>query len=107
TVYARDAVMIELPAPEMLLAMKIDASQRRGRRDGLDIPYLLAGAGITRMADAERLYEEFYPGDELTPRTYRILQGAVTSSKRLDVTVTEPEEIGAQIDNARRSLRGQ
>lgn len=61
---------IVVASPEALLAMKLHATQHRGNRDIGDVAKLLAIVGISSVADAERLYGEFYPGDEFTSRTH-------------------------------------
>ena len=99
-IYSRDKVTIEVPSPEMLLAIKIDAAQRRGRRDGIDLPHLLAAAGVSNTGDAERIYEDFYPGDDLTERTYLILDAAVRHAMALDTHLLKPEQVGAEIQEA-------
>jgi predicted nucleotidyltransferase len=49
--------------------MKLHAVQHRGNRDIADVAKLMTIVGISSVDDAERLYGEFYPGDEFTART--------------------------------------
>jgi hypothetical protein len=48
---------------QAMLAMKMRAS--RGRRDEDDLSFLLGECGITTVADAVTLYEEYFPEDPL------------------------------------------
>lgn len=79
TVHDDGRVVIQIAAPETLLAMKLHAAQRRGNRDAGDLAILLPHCGITTAESAEELYEAYYPGDGLTQRTtelvHRLLAG--------------------------------
>lgn len=66
TMYDQDGIVIQVASKESLLAMKLRAN--RPGRDTRDIRLLLALCGVTSLEDAEELYEDFYPGDGLTPR---------------------------------------
>jgi len=55
----RRDVLVQIAAPDMLLAMKLRAS--RGRRDAEDIDFLLERCGIESVNDALALYEHYYP----------------------------------------------
>jgi hypothetical protein len=66
TIYDQDGIVIQVASKEALLAMKLRAN--RPGRDTRDIRLLLGLCQITTLEDAEDLYEEFYPGDSLTPR---------------------------------------
>ena len=57
-----------------LLAMKMRSS--RGRRDEVDIKFLLDKCGITSVDGALALYEEYFPEDELTDRAVPMLRHA-------------------------------
>lgn len=82
TVFDADGIVIQVAAKEALLAMKLRAN--RPGRDTNDIRQLLALCEITTLADAEDLYEDFYPGDSLTDRAVgmveRILAAGLPSS---------------------------
>lgn len=67
-------VSIVVASAEALLAMKLHATQHRGNRDIGDVAKLLAIVGVASVAEAERLYGEFYPGDEFTARTYERIE---------------------------------
>ncbi|MCK3769012.1 DUF6036 family nucleotidyltransferase [Microbacterium aerolatum] len=91
TIYDRDGVVIQVASKEALLAMKLRAN--RPGRDVDDIRQLLALCDITTLAEAEELYEDFYPGDGLEDRAVgiveRILAGGlpteVPSPGRIDL----------------------
>ena len=82
TVFDADGILIQVAAKEALLAMKLRAN--RPGRDTNDIRQLLALCEINTLADAEDLYEDFYPGDSLTDRAVgmveRILAAGLPSS---------------------------
>ena len=67
TLYAESGVTVEVASPETLLAMKLRAG-RRGRDSG-DVRKLLGVCEISDFSSAERLYEDFYPGDALPDRS--------------------------------------
>ncbi|MDR2321966.1 MAG: hypothetical protein LBE60_10000 [Microbacterium sp.] len=75
TLHKDDTVTIEVASIETLLAMKLHAAQRRGARESADLMDLLPLAGLATVDDAEALYGEFYPGDEFTERTARLVRG--------------------------------
>lgn len=66
TIYGQDGIVIQVASKEALLAMKLRAN--RPGRDTRDIRLLLSLCEILTLEGAEELYEEFYPGDSLTPR---------------------------------------
>ena len=72
TVFDADGILIQVAAKEALLAMKLRAN--RPGRDTNDIRQLLALCEINTLADAEDLYEDFYPGDSLTDRAVGMLE---------------------------------
>ncbi|WP_426625360.1 hypothetical protein ACPPVW_04655 [Leifsonia sp. McL0607] len=57
--------------------MKIFAAQKRGRRELEDLEVLIPAIGLTTVDEVEELFEAFYPGDELTERTARIIQAVL------------------------------
>jgi len=61
----------------MLLAMKLHAG-RRGR-DEDDIAVLMAIVRVSTLADAEELYESFYPGEALLGRSIRIVETIIAA----------------------------
>lgn len=71
TVYDRDGITIQVASKEALLAMKLRAN--RPGRDTRDIRLLLGLCGMTTIAEAEALYEEFYPGDSLSDRAIHMV----------------------------------
>ena len=58
-----------------LLAMKMRAS--RGRRDEVDIKFLLDKCGISSVDEALALYEEYFPEHELPDRAVPMLRYAL------------------------------
>lgn len=77
TIYDSDGVTVQVANAETLLAMKVYAAQKRGRRELEDLEVLIPAVGLTSVDDVEDLYESFYPGDELTERTARIIQAVL------------------------------
>ena len=73
----------------MLIAMKLNAAQRRARREYEDLRVLLAERGIRTPAEAEVLFEDFYPGDGLNDAAYRILGIALENPNRPEVRAPE------------------
>jgi hypothetical protein len=58
-----------------LLAMKMRAS--RGRRDEVDIEFLLQACRVSTVDEALAVYEEYFPEDELPERAVPMLQHAL------------------------------
>ena len=77
TIYDADGVTVEVADAETLLAMKVYAAQKRGRRELEDLEVLIPAVGLTTVDEVEDLYESFYPGDELTERTAVIVQAVL------------------------------
>lgn len=71
TIYDRHGIVIQLAAKEALLAMKLRAN--RPGRDTRDIRLLLGLCRMTTLAEAETLYEDFYPGDSLSDRAVQMV----------------------------------
>jgi len=76
TLYAGAGVTVEVASAEALLAMKLRAG-RRGR-DTSDVRKLLGLCQIAHLADAESLYEDFYPGDALPDRSLAMVMSIFT-----------------------------
>lgn len=74
-VFKVGSVEVVVADERTLLAMKMRAS--RGRRDEIDIQFLLRKCGITSVDDALLLYEEYFPEDELPARAAPMLQHAL------------------------------
>jgi len=58
-----------------MLAMKMRAG--RGSRDRADINFLVKRSGITSVAEALDLYDEYFPEDPLPDRTLPLLDEAI------------------------------
>ncbi len=86
TLHDSDGVVIQTASPEMLLAMKLRAAERRGIRDLGDVAVLLSVCGIRTPDAAEELLNEFFPGEDLSPKTYErvgsILSAPLPSPQR-------------------------
>lgn len=74
TLYDAGGIVVQAGSPAMLLAMKLRAVERRGLRDIDDVAVLLTVNGIETADDAEDLLNEFFPGEDLSPRTYERVQ---------------------------------
>jgi hypothetical protein len=72
SLYDDDTISIWIATPSCLLAMKLRAA-RRGRDDE-DVAVLLATLDIRTVADAERIFEEHYPGELPPDRAYSMLE---------------------------------
>lgn len=71
TIYDEGGITIQVASKEVLLAMKLRAN--RPGRDTRDIRLLMGLSGMTTLAEAEALYEEFYPGDSLSDRATQMV----------------------------------
>lgn len=89
TVYSYGNVTVKVASLDMLIAMKLNAAQRRARREYDDLRVLLAERGITTDTEAEELFEEFYPGDGLNDTAYRIVGIALENPEH--AAVRRPE----------------
>jgi hypothetical protein len=65
--------IVEVASPTALLAMKLRAFERRGRRDLNDVLQLLPLSGATSATEVEQLFEEYFPGDALKTTTIEFL----------------------------------
>ncbi|MFD1722411.1 nucleotidyl transferase AbiEii/AbiGii toxin family protein [Amnibacterium endophyticum] len=91
TVYDDHQVLVQIASPETLLAMKLHAAQRRGNRDARDLAVLLPHCGIATTDDAEQLYEDYYPGDALTPRTLQLVDQILAAAPTTPSTPPPPD----------------
>lgn len=73
TVREMDGLTIQVGSSRMLLAMKLRAMERRPRRDAPDVRALIVACGVEDADEAERLLSEYFPGEELSPRTYETI----------------------------------
>jgi hypothetical protein len=88
TIYDEDGIVIQVGSPRMLLAMKLLAVEKRPLRDADDVAILLSVVGIQTAADADDLLEEFYPGDNLSPKTYALVEHLLADPIPAPVTPT-------------------
>jgi hypothetical protein len=68
--------------------MKLLAVEKRPLRDADDVAVLLSVVGIQTAADADDLLEEFYPGDNLSPKTYALVEHLLADPIPAPVTPT-------------------
>lgn len=79
TIYDEDGVRIQIATPEMLLAMKLYAAEKRHLREAEDLAVLLHATGIETVDEAERLYGEFYPGDAFSARLLELVSAILAA----------------------------
>lgn len=84
TLYDQDGILIQAASPAMLLAMKLRAFERRGLRDADDVAVLLAVLEIQTADEAEDLLNEFFPAEDLSPRTFDRVQ-RILNARPLDL----------------------
>ena len=87
TIHHDDLVTIEVAPADALLAMKLKAS--RPGRDTDDIRQLLAVCGIHSVEAADALFTQFFPGDSLTDRAWRMVE-CILAAGPLTPPVTPP-----------------
>lgn len=96
TLYDHDGIVIQAASPAMLLAMKLRAMERRGPRDADDVAALLATLDIRTAEDAEALLNEFFPGEDLTPRTFGRVQALLGNGRSLSITRPDAPDFSGQ-----------
>lgn len=84
-IHEDDVVSIQVASAETLLAMKLHATQSRRLREVDDLMSLLPTCHVATVEEAEALYSDFYPGDEFTPSTAKIVRAV------LDAGPTTPD----------------
>jgi hypothetical protein len=89
TVYEEADIVIQVASVQTLLAMELRAN--RPGRDTDDIRQLLALCEITTVDGADSLYREFYSGDSLSDRAWRMVV-AIFENGPLEKPIT-PEPI--------------
>ncbi|WP_221583763.1 nucleotidyl transferase AbiEii/AbiGii toxin family protein [Microbacterium sp. G2-8] len=82
TIHQDGDVLIQVASPAMLLAMKLMAVARRPRRDADDVATLLAVNEICTADEADELFGEFFPGDEMTPKAYEVVEALLAQGVR-------------------------
>ena len=91
TVHDADGVIVQVADSETLLAMKVFAAQTRSRRELEDLEALIPLVGLRTVDEIEALYESFYPGDEFTERTARLVQAVLDLQAPPPPTPSRPE----------------
>jgi len=77
-VYIRRCRVVLVARPELLLAMTLCAG--RGLRDAGDIDRLLEACGITSVAGAKRLFDRFYPAEDIAAPAMRQLHARLAGT---------------------------
>lgn len=90
TIYDKHGIVIQVAAKEALLAMKLRAN--RPGRDTRDIRLLLGLCDMTTIAEAEALYEDFYPGDGLSDRALQMVT-AILANGPIDAPDAPPRPV--------------
>lgn len=73
-IYRGDSVTVYVAPPDVLLAMKLNAYERRTDADADDIEGLIPIVGITSVDEADELVERYFPGDSVGVKTERFLR---------------------------------
>ncbi|WP_285135542.1 hypothetical protein [Microbacterium sp. lyk4-40-TSB-66] len=82
TLYDQDGIVVQAASPAMLLAMKLRALERRGPRDADDVAVLLLVLEIRTAEEAEDLLNDFFPAEDLTPRTFERVRRILDAGPR-------------------------
>lgn len=82
TLHDEGGVLVQAASPRMLLAMKLMAVMKRPLRDADDVAILLAVNEVGSADEAEAVLEEFFPGDNLPPKTYALVQALIEQGAR-------------------------
>ncbi|MGM7697285.1 hypothetical protein [Microbacterium sp. A84] len=77
-------VIVEVATAETLLAMKLNATLRRGRREADDLTILLPLCGIMSLDDAETLFGDYYAGEEFNARAVAVVEYALTHARAVE-----------------------
>lgn len=91
TIYQNDDVLIQVALPDMLLAMKLHAAQKRDLREAGDLAVLLSATGIDAAEDAERLYSDFYPGEGFTIRLFTLVETILAAPRGVKPALQTPD----------------
>ncbi|MEI6230659.1 MAG: hypothetical protein WCP81_07995 [Actinomycetes bacterium] len=86
------SVVLQVANTDALLAMKLNAARAR---DTADIAWLLGALKITDFEVAERIFEEYYPGDALKPVAQERLKFALESNAQTADELRRPELVRA------------
>ena len=86
------SVVLQVANTDALLAMKLNAARAR---DTADIAWLLSALKITDFEVAERIFEEYYPGDALKPAAQERLKFALEKNAQALDEYRRPEVVRA------------
>lgn len=81
TVFESDSLLVQVPSPEYLLAMKLHAS--RGERDLEDATKLYNEAGYTKPQEGVELLARSYPASMLLPRHRYVVEEVAQRAEAL------------------------
>lgn len=81
TVFDHGRVIVDVATPETLLAMKLHAVNRRGRREQHDLAVLLPLCDVGTVDQAESHYGDYYPGDTFTTRAVAVIEAALSEPR--------------------------
>jgi len=68
-IYQSEKVTIFVAPPDLLLAMKLNAYEKRTEADADDIVGLLPIVGVASLESADTLIDRYFPGDSVGTRT--------------------------------------
>ena len=115
TVFESEALLVQVPSPEYLLAMKLHAA--RDDRDLNDAAQLYNRAGYTTPEQGVELLSRSYPPAMLTVRhryvPYEVaeraaaLRAAATVAKRDHTRTTRAGQIAAKVSDAKNATKGE
>ncbi|MCJ1697046.1 hypothetical protein MT349_14785 [Rathayibacter caricis] len=92
TIHDDGLIVIEVAGAETLLAMKLRAN--RPGRDTDDIRRLLVLCDISTIDEADSFFSDFYPGDSLSDRAWRMVTAILDGEDPDDPAPMEPVELG-------------
>ena len=81
TVFESDSLLVQVPSPEYMLALKLHAS--RDKRDLEDAAILCRQLGFTDEEQCAQLLSAMYPAERLLPRHRYILQEVIDLASKL------------------------
>lgn len=102
TVFESESLLVQVPSPEYLLAMKLYAS--RDERDLDDAASLFTRLGYTAAEQAIDLLSHTYPPGQLLPRHYYIAEDVARRAAQRGIDPEAPESPETSADRLRRSI---
>jgi hypothetical protein len=93
TIHDDGLIVIQVAGAETLLAMKLRAN--RPGRDTDDIRQLLALCDITTLEEADALFGDYYPGDSLSERAWRMVTAILEQSPGIKPAPLAPIDLSS------------